>query len=146
MRWAKSYSIIDHEILHGGYLHRLSHESMVLYLFLVVVSDREGRSFYGDRTIMEILRLSAKEFNGARLQLIEEGLIAYGRPYWWVRNISPREKTQGGKRKEVGGYPQGADQVGVCPTPGLNAATLVPAEKGIKAIIEQVLGRVQQNR
>jgi hypothetical protein len=143
MRWAKSYSIIDHEILHGGYLHRLSHESMVLYLFLVIVSDRDGRSFYGDRTIMEILRLSAKELNGARLQLIEEGLVAYGRPYWWVRNIGPREKTQGAKRKEVDRYPQGADEVGAFSSKGVDR---VLAEKGIKAIIEQVLGRVQQNR
>lgn len=92
---------------------------------------------------MEILRLSAKELNGARLQLIEEGLVDYGRPYWWVRNISPREKTQGGKRKEVGGYPRGADEVGASSSKGVDR---VPAEEGIKAMVEQVLGRIQQNR
>ena len=87
MRWAKSYSIVDHAILHGGYLHRLSHESMVLYLFLVVVGDRDGRSFYADITIMDIVRLSERGLNSARQQLIKEGLIDYQRPYWWVRNI-----------------------------------------------------------
>ena len=91
MRWAKSYSIIDHEILHGGYLHRLSHGAMILYLFLAVVGNREGRSFYADSTIMEILRLSDRQLTNARMQLTKEGLIDYKRPYWWVKNI------QGGK-------------------------------------------------
>ncbi len=91
MRWAKSYSIIDHQILHGGYLHRLNHEAMILYLFLVVVGDREGRSFYAEATIMEILRLSNQQLTKARRQLIKEGLIDYKRPYWYVKTI------QGGK-------------------------------------------------
>ncbi len=78
---------MDHELLHGGYLHRLSHESMILYLFLVVVGDRDGRSFYGDATIMEILRLDTRRFNSARIELLKEGLIEYRSPYWWIKNI-----------------------------------------------------------
>jgi len=91
MRRAKSYSIVDHEILHGGYLRRLSHDAMVLYLFLVVVGDREGRSFYREDTIQEILRLTERQLISARAQLTTEGLIQYRRPYWWVTTI------QGGK-------------------------------------------------
>src|SRR4030067_2044764 len=87
MRWARSYSIIDHQILHGRYLHRLSHESMIPYLFLVVVGDRQGRSFYSDRSITEILRLSVSALNHAREELISESLISYRRPYWEVKNI-----------------------------------------------------------
>jgi hypothetical protein len=90
MRWANSYSIVDHNILHGGYLHRLSHEAMALYLFLVVVGNRDGRSFYSDGTIMEIVRLDKGELNLARKELIGEGLIDYRRPYWQVKNISER--------------------------------------------------------
>jgi len=101
MRWAQSYSIIDHEILHGGYLHRLRHESMVLYLFLVVVGDREGRSFYAETTIMDILRLGGKELEGARSQLIAEGLIEYRRPYWWVLNIEGRMSHGGDKTEDT---------------------------------------------
>lgn len=132
MRWAKSYSIIDHEILHGGYLHRLSHPSMILYLFLVVVGDRDGRSFYADRTIMEILRLSAKELNDARLQLLEEGLIDYQRPYWWVKNISPREK-----RKDMGGY----QEVNVSSDRRVDKTL---AQRSIKRTVEQILHRAKQ--
>lgn len=99
MRWAKSYSIVDHELLHGGYLHRLTHEAMILYLFLVVVGDREGRSFYAHDTIMEILRLSKTQLAGARAQLIQEGLIEYRRPYWWVKTIKG-DKGYGDRAKD----------------------------------------------
>ena len=90
MRWARSYSIIDHQILHGGYLHRLSHEAMILYLWLVVVGDRQGRSFYSDRSITKILRLSDSQLHHAREELIAEGLIRYRRPYWEVNNLTER--------------------------------------------------------
>lgn len=93
MRWAQSYSIIDHQIFHGGYLSRLSQESMVLYLFLVVVGDRQGRSFYSDRSVTDILRLTGKEFNQARNELISEGLISFRRPYWQVKNITQRRSN-----------------------------------------------------
>jgi len=90
MRWARSYSIVDHQILHGRYLHRLSHESMILYLFLVVVGDRQGRSFYSDRSITEMLRLSDPQLHHAREELISEGLISYRRPYWELKNLTER--------------------------------------------------------
>lgn len=88
MRSARSYSIVDHELYHGGYLHRLSHEAMALYLFLVVVGDRDGRSFYGEATIAEILRLDPRALTAARSALLGEGLIEFRRPYWWVRSLS----------------------------------------------------------
>lgn len=67
---------------------------MVLYLFLLVVGDRNGKSFYGDGTIMDILRLDYRHFDNARLELIEEGLIGYRRPYWWVKDIVPSVRKE----------------------------------------------------
>lgn len=101
MRWAKSYSIIDHQILHNGYLHRLSHEAMILYLFLVVVGDREGRSFYADTTIMDILRLDSTGLSSARLELEAEGLIYCRGLYYFVRNIEAGKDHAGCKRKDI---------------------------------------------
>lgn len=98
MRWAKSYSIVDHQLLHGGYLHRLSHEAMCLYLFLVVVGDRHGRSFYADTTIMEILRLDSTQLNKAKAELQTEGLIYYQRPYWFLRNIGGVKSQRAGDK------------------------------------------------
>jgi hypothetical protein len=87
MRWAKSYSIIDHQLLHGGYLERMSHESMNLYLFLVLVGDRNGKSYYSETRIMQLLRLDDRQIEKARQELIQEGLIAYESPYWRVKTI-----------------------------------------------------------
>jgi hypothetical protein len=88
MRSARSYSIVDHALYHGGYLHRLRHEAMALYLFLVVVGDRDGRSFYGEATLGEILRLGPAALAGARAALLREELIDFRKPYWWVRSLS----------------------------------------------------------
>jgi len=63
---------------------------MILYLFLVVVGDRQGRSFYSDRSVTEILRLSVSALNHAREELISEGLISYRRPYWELKDIPQR--------------------------------------------------------
>ena len=71
---------------------------MILYLFLVVVGDRQGRSFYSDQSIMEILRLSGPKLNHAREELISEALISYKRPYWEVKNI-PQRRDHGRDRK-----------------------------------------------
>ena len=98
MRNARSYSIVDHELYHGGYLHRLSHEAMALYLFLVVVGDREGRSFYGEATLQQILRLDAAALALARSALMGEGLIDVRKPYWWVRNLSRPTSAEEGRR------------------------------------------------
>jgi hypothetical protein len=87
MRWAKSYGIVDHQLLHGKYLHRMTLEGLSLYLFLVVVSDREGRSYYGDRTIQEILRLTPSQWMGALDELLSLKLIDYRRPYFWLKNL-----------------------------------------------------------
>lgn len=89
MRWAKSYSIVDHSLFHGGYLHRLSHRALSLYLFLVVVGDKNGRSYYSERTIGDILRFHAKDFSDACRELSDVGLIEERAPYFWVRNLNP---------------------------------------------------------
>lgn len=88
MREARSYSIVDHKLLHGGYMRRLSHAALALYLFLVVVGDREGRSFYSDASAGAILRLCGPALANARQELISAGLVRYQRPYWWVESIT----------------------------------------------------------
>jgi hypothetical protein len=92
MRSARSYSIVDHELYHGGYLHRLNHQAMALYLFLAVVGDRDGRSFYAEASIRESLRLSAAQLTAARSILLDEALIEYPKPHWWVRTLTPQAR------------------------------------------------------
>ena len=91
MRQARSYSIVDHALLHGGFLARLSHGALALYLFLVVVGDRDGRSFYKDASICSILRLSASKLCLARGELVASGLIDFRSPSTWVKSLSQRK-------------------------------------------------------
>lgn len=103
MRRARTYSIVDHELLHGGYFQRLSHEALALYLFLAVVGDPRGKSFYSDAAIHNILNLRHDALGAAREELIQTGLISYRKPYWQVRSLTDpiagrerasRERTQ----------------------------------------------------
>ena len=87
MRWLKSYGIVDHQLLDGKYLHKLTHAALSLYLFLVVVADKNGRSFYGETTIMDILRFDAIAFHAALQELIMFKLVEYRRPYFILLNL-----------------------------------------------------------
>jgi DNA-binding transcriptional MocR family regulator len=90
---------------------------MILYLFLVVVGDRQGRSFYSDRSITEILRLSGPQLHHAREELISEGLISYQRPYWEVKNI-PQRRDHGRDDKANNTLSSGCPKTELPPDPG----------------------------
>jgi hypothetical protein len=92
---------------------------MILYLFLVVVGDQQGRSFYSDRSIMEILRLSGPKLYHAREELISEGLISYRRPYWEVKNI-PQRRDHGRDDQAKHTLSSGRSQTELLPDPRPN--------------------------
>lgn len=78
---------------------------MSLYLFLLVVGDREGRSFYSEVSIMEILRLPKEALSAASAQLMEEGLLDYRRPHWWVKALEPQQRAGRPSRRSARGCP-----------------------------------------
>jgi hypothetical protein len=98
-RWARSYGIVDHQLLHGRYLHRMSPETMSLYLFLCVVSDSQGKSFYGERTVMDILRLNAVSFQRALGELKQLSLVDYRRPYFRLSNLDQNQEMETHERR-----------------------------------------------
>ena len=89
MRWARSYSIVDHQLLHRGFFRTLSIEALALYLFLIVVSDQEGKSYYAEKTVSDILRLPPEKYSMALSELIRSNLVDFRRPFFWVRNLPP---------------------------------------------------------
>jgi hypothetical protein len=76
----KSFAWIDHRLLRSGFLQVMTHQDQSLYLFLVLVADRHGVSFYRAEKICDILGLDAADFQVARDRLISMGLIAF-QPY-----------------------------------------------------------------
>lgn len=81
----RRYGIIDQRIVNEGYLRRLSAEAVSLYVFLCVVADRSGRSWYSDGRLVQQIRLSS--LAGARRQLMDVGLIVWESPVYTVLEV-----------------------------------------------------------
>jgi hypothetical protein len=75
-----SFAWIDHRLLRNGYLEVMSHHDQAVYLFLTLVADRHGVSFYRKEKICDCLGLEWGEFEVARRRLIDDALIAF-QPY-----------------------------------------------------------------
>ena len=71
------FSFIPHRFLTDGFLASLSQRELLLYLFLVLVSDRHGLSFYCYDAICSLLGLSVDEYIEARNGLIKKDLLAF---------------------------------------------------------------------
>lgn len=81
----KSYSWVDHCLVHEGHLKKLSSEAAMMYLFLVTVGDRSGISYYSDRSVSE--RINLKSVSAAGQELVDADLIAYARPLYQVLSL-----------------------------------------------------------
>jgi len=72
-----SFAFIEHRFLRDGFWSSLYHHELVLYLFLVIVGDRNGISFYCYDRICTLLGMSVDDYILARNALIEKDLIAF---------------------------------------------------------------------
>ena len=82
-----SFAFIEHRFLQKGYWGRLSHHELLLYLFLVLVADRWGMSYYSYDRIVSLLKLSVDEYIAARDRLIEADLIAFNGQLFQVLSL-----------------------------------------------------------
>lgn len=71
------FSFVPHRFITAGFLGALGQKELLLYLFLVIVADRHGLSFYGYDRICSLLELSLEEYIQARDLLIDMDLIAF---------------------------------------------------------------------
>ena len=76
-RIERGFSFIPHRFLTEGFLASLDQREVLLYFFLVLVSDRQGLSFYSYDAICSLLQLSVDDDIGDRDGLIEKDLIAF---------------------------------------------------------------------
>lgn len=103
---AGSFAFIEHRFLRDGFWQSLSPHELTLYLFLVLVADRRGLSFYGFDKICSILGTSLDHFIAARDQLIEKDLIAFDGTLFQVLSLpaeapEPRKKPAPSKLLEL---------------------------------------------
>lgn len=77
------------------YLDRCDCTSLALYLFLVIVSDVQGLSFYSDASVCRRLKIDPLQLSAARAQLEKAGLIAFRKPLYQVLSLDPLAQPPG---------------------------------------------------
>jgi hypothetical protein len=87
------FSFIPHRFVFDGFLAALGQKELLLYLFLVVVSDRNGLSFYSYDSICTLLELNLDEYIAARDSLIKKDLIAFDGALFQVLEL-PQKPSQ----------------------------------------------------
>jgi hypothetical protein len=85
-----SFSWIDHRLITGGFLRDLCPLEILLYLFLVAVSDRNGLSFYHDDRIASLLKIDLPALGQAREGLVLRSLLAYESPLYQILSLPPQ--------------------------------------------------------
>jgi hypothetical protein len=71
------FNFIPHRFLFDGFLASLSQKELLLYLFLILASDRNGLSFYSYDSICSLLQITADQYVKARNGLMDKDLIAF---------------------------------------------------------------------
>ena len=94
-----SFSFIPHRFLTDGFLDSLSQKELLLYLFLILVSDRHGLSFYSYDAICSLLEITADQYIEARNNLIEKDLIDFDGTVFQVLDL-PLKPILPSKSKE----------------------------------------------
>jgi len=92
------FSFIPHRFLTDGFLSSLSQKELLLYLFLVLASDRLGISFYSYDAICSFLELSVDEYIEARDGLISKDLIAFDGNIFQVLDLPKRPRQAPAKK------------------------------------------------
>ncbi len=84
-----SFAFIEHRFLRHGFWASLGHHELLLYFFLVLVSDRKGLSFYSYDKICSLLAVTVDEYILARDRLIEKDLLAFDGTFFQVLSLPP---------------------------------------------------------
>lgn len=89
-----SFSFIPHRFLSDGFWASLNQHELVLYLFLVLASDKRGLSYYSSKRICSLLGISHDEYITTRDRLIARDLIAFNGTIFQVLQLPARPITE----------------------------------------------------
>jgi len=93
------FSWLDHRLVRDNHLQRCAPNSWALYLFLVVVADAQGLSYYSEASITGYIQLDLPSLRSARCELIQARLIAYEKPFYQVLDLARDPATDVGTRQ-----------------------------------------------
>lgn len=83
----EQFSWLDQRLVREHRLRGCPPDALGLYLFLAVVADAEGLSYYSDATVANHLSMDAGRVAAARRALLRADLIAYSAPIYQVLSL-----------------------------------------------------------
>lgn len=95
------FSFIPHRFLTDGFLASLSQKEFLLYLFLILASDRHGLSFYSYDAICTLLQLNFDQYVAARDGLIDQNLIAFNGTIFQVLALPEKPNAPSGAKPGI---------------------------------------------
>lgn len=100
------FSFIPHRFLTDGFLASLNPQELLLYLFLVLVSDRQGLSFYSYESICSLLQMTLDQYIEARDGLIEKDLVAFDGTIFQVLDLPSKPRGSSTAKEDPAGIAQ----------------------------------------
>lgn len=94
------FSFIPHRFLTDGFLASLRQDELLLYLFLVIVSDRNGLSYYSYDAICSLLQMGLDQYIDARNALMDKDLIVFDGTVFQVLEL-PAKPVVSATEKQV---------------------------------------------
>jgi hypothetical protein len=88
-----SFAFLEHRFLREGFWNSLGHHELLLYVFFILVADRNGLSYYSFDKICSLLQFSLDDYVLARNALIHKDLIAFDGHLFQVLSLPPRPVT-----------------------------------------------------
>ena len=89
-----SFAFIEHRFLRDGFFETLTPNELLLYLFLTLVANKDGVSWYPYDKICAILRWILDEYLDARNGLISKSLIAFDGHVFQVLDLPHQPRKQ----------------------------------------------------
>lgn len=94
------FGFIPPRFLTDGFLASLDQKQLLLYLFLVLVADRYGLSFYKYDAICTLLHFSLDQYIEARNGLMKKDLIAFDGTLFQVLDLPSKPIADSAVPKE----------------------------------------------
>lgn len=105
----EQFSWLDQRLVRERRLRGCPPDALALYLFLAVVADAEGLSYYADATVAGHLSMDAERVADARGALMRADLVAYRAPLYQVLSLDRPAWTPDAPEARTGGMRAFAD-------------------------------------
>lgn len=96
------FSWIDRRLLREGWIDRLERDEILLYLFLTLVADKEGLSYYSEARMSGLIKIGVEAIEQARERLVARRMVAYEKPVYQVLALEKEPPRRSGGATTIG--------------------------------------------